>query len=287
MFSKKLTMRPIYGATALLALIILVSACKRNKDDDNTMNAESTAYAEEQLLLEQIYDNADRVIERAFSLGSTALKGGENPLGVCANIKMDTTTNPDISRMTIEFGGTECLGYDGRYRGGRIIVDYYNKFKITDNGYYHKIVFDQYVVDGHKIGGYKEVWCSGISASGNIDYIIASVDTIYLAKSSGTLIGASERRRQWHAGVNTPQTNDDIYLISGFGRFKSPGGKESYIVEIVKPLVDALNCNWINEGVINIYPEGATQRVLDFGEGQCENDATINVNGVVRTVKIP
>lgn len=287
MFSKKLSMMPVYGATALLAMILLVSACKREKDSNNVNTTESTAYAEEQLILEQLYDNADRVVERAFSLGSAALKGGEEPLAVCATIKHDTTANPDISRMIIDFGGSDCLGYDGRNRSGRIIVDYFNIRKRTEDGYFHRIIFDQYKVDGHRIGGYRDVWCKGLTAANNVDYVIASVDTIFLANSSGTLTGAGERRRQWHAGVTTPQTSDDIFLISGFGRFASPGGDANYTVEIVKPLVDAIDCNWIKEGVINIYPEGATQRVLDFGEGQCENDATINVNGVLRTVKVP
>lgn len=285
MFSKKLSMVAGYCAIATFGLLFIVSSCKREKDDTN-VNPEETGYAEEQLMLEQIYDNADRMVERAFTLGTTALKGGENPLGTCAEITKDTTTNPDIKRMIINFGGGKCLGYDGRYRSGRLIVDYSHKLKMTDPGYYHKITFDLYVVDGQKLGGHRQVWNKGKNAAGNMTYEIASVDTIYLSDNSGKVTGASERMREWYMGAATAQTSDDVYRLTGIGNFTRPN-KEKYYIEIAEPLVDALSCNWINDGVINIYPESATQRVLDFGDGQCENDATINVNGVTRTVLIP
>lgn len=273
-------------ALAVSGFAVLVSSCKRDKDKNGIINEEQTGYAEEQLILEQIYINADRVIERAFSLGESSLKGGENPLGGCAGIKTDTTDNPDINLMTIDFGGTECLGFDGRKRTGKLLVYYANKVKSTEAGYYRKTVYHLYTVDGHRVGGYREMWYDGTRTTGNHYHTIASVDTIYLPESSGKVTGASQRTREWFQGANTPQTADDVYRFTGFGNFIRPNG-DMYYVEIAKPLADALNCNWINEGVTNIFPENATQRVLDYGEGDCENDAIINVNGVKRIAKIP
>jgi len=285
MFLNRISKMAGYCAIAAFGVIFTVSSCKDKEDDNTLINTEQTGYAEEQVLLEQIYDNTDRLIDRALTLGASSLKGGENPLANCATIKKDTTNDPNLSRMTINFG-QNCLGYDGRYRSGQLIVDYNNKLKSTEKGYYYKITFDIYGVDGHTLVGHKEVWNTGRNAAGNIKYDIASVDTIYLKDQSGKVTGASQRTREWFAGSSTPQTSDDVYRFTGFGHFTRPSG-EQYYVEIVKPLVDALDCQWINEGVINIFPEDASQRVLDFGDGQCENDATIDVNGVVRKVVIP
>jgi len=282
MFSKKLSII----AWSVLSLSVLTTSCKREKDDTQVINEESTGYAEEQLILEQIYTNADRIVERAFSLGESSLKGGEHPLGGCVTVKVDTSDSPDLDLMTIDFGGSDCLGYDGRKRTGKLLVYYANKVKSTETGYYRKTVFDNYTVDGHRVGGHREMWYKGTGTTGRHAHDIASVDTIYLPGNTGKVTGASQRTREWFAGDATPQTADDVYRFTGFGNFIRPGG-ETYYLEIAKPLVEALNCNWINEGVTNIYPDGATQRVLDYGEGDCENDATINVNGVKRIAKIP
>ncbi len=271
---------------AVSGFSILISSCRRDKDDDTIINTETTEYAEEQLILEQIYSNADRVVDRALALGVNSLKGGEHPLGGCTEVKVDTITNPDIDLMTIDFGGAGCLGYDGRVRTGKLLVYYANKVKSIEAGYYRKTVFNMYTVDGHKVGGYREMWYNGTGTTGNHSHNIVSVDTIYLPESSGKVTGSSMRTREWFQGVSTPQTADDIYRLTGTGNFIRPKG-EIYSLEIAKPLVDALNCNWINEGVTNIYPGDATKRVLDYGEGDCDNDAIINVNGIKRIAKIP
>lgn len=282
MFSKKLSII----AWSVLSLSILATSCKREKEDDTIINNESTGYAEEQLILEQIYSNADRVVDRALALGASALKGGEHPLGGCTEVKIDTTDNPDVDLMTIDFGGSGCLGYDGRIRTGKLLVYFANKVKDTESGYYRRTVFNMYTVDGHRVGGHREMWYNGTGTTGMHSHNIVSVDTIYLPNNTGKVTGSSLRTREWFQGVSTPQTADDIYRLTGSGNFIRPKG-ERYYVEIAKPLVDALNCNWINEGVTNVYPEGATQRVLDYGEGDCDNDAIINVNGVKRIAKIP
>lgn len=273
-------------AVAVSGCAILISSCKREKDDNTIINNETTEYAEEQLILEQIYSNADRVVDRALALGAGSLKGGEHPLGGCTEVKMDTTDNPDISMMTIDFGGSDCLGYDGRKRTGRLLVYYANNVKSTELGYYRKTVFNMYTVDGHRVGGYREMWSNGLGKTGNFSYNIVSVDTIYLPGNSGKVTGSSLRTREWYEGISTPQTADDVYRLTGTGNFIRPNG-DGYYLEIAKPLVDALSCNWINTGVTNIYPHNATKRVLDYGEGDCDNDAIINVNGIKRIAKIP
>lgn len=287
MFSTKFTRAGGKLLSAALLLALIAPSCNRKKDDNNIISPENTGYAEEQLILEQLYDNADRVLERAMTLGSASLKGAEQPLSFCAEVKFDTTEDANIDRLTIDFGGTDCMGWDGRNRRGRLIIDYskYAK-KLSDAGHYHKIVFDNYQVDGYRLGGHRELWNKGANNAGNMALDIASVDTIYLKDNSGKVTGASQRTREFYAGATTPQAADDIYRITGFGNFIRPNG-EKYYVEIAKPLIDAMSCSWINEGVINIYPENATQRVIDFGKGDCENDATININGSVRDVKIP
>lgn len=284
MFSTRISVITGVCTVALFGLVVASSSCKKNNDEP-TIPVEETKYADEQIIIEQIYSSADRIVERAFASGANALKGGEDPLAACASVKVDTTDNPDISRMTITFAGN-CLGYDGRYRKGSMIVDYTNKIKITDQGYYHKITFYEYEVEGYRVGGYKEVANKGLNNGGNVYYNIYSKDTVYLPKNSGKITSYGERTREWFSGINTPERIDDVYRLTGYGYFTSLD-KEEYYLEIAEPLIDALDCNWLKQGVINIFPGTSTQRVLNFGDGSCDDVATISVNGVKREVKIP
>lgn len=286
MFSNKISIITACCVVAVFGSVIVFPSCKRNKNDNATPATEDTRYADEQVKIEQIYSNADRLIERALTLGSSALKGGENPLGNCAVVTIGNSDKSGFNKMTIDFGGSPCLGYDGRYRSGKLIVEYTRDIKMNEEGYYHKVTFYGYTLEKHRIGGYKEVANKGLNAAGNIYFNIASVDTVHLPDNSGMITGTSSRKREFYEGSGTPQTSDDVYRLTGMGHLVGVKGNKYYI-EIAEPLVDALNCNWLRQGVINIFPEGYTQRVLNFGDGSCDDVATISVNGVEHEVHIP
>ncbi|MCB0698681.1 MAG: hypothetical protein H6551_00945 [Chitinophagales bacterium] len=279
MFTNRLSAYATICLVLLVALSTVVS-CRKDDDDDIVTEPEKTGYAEDQLILEHVYNNVDRVVERAFALGAAALKGGENSLASCA-----TVTNAD-GLMVIDFGSNQCLGYDGRYRKGKIMVQYTNDKQRNDKGYFQNITFQGYEVDGFGVMGTKRITNMGLDAAGNIFFDERRVDSVYKPSENGYITGESKRISTWYTGANTPQAADDAFRLSGTGSFHRPNG-DGYNIEISEQLLVAINCNWITDGRINIYPEGATQRVLDYGDGGCENDATINVNGVVTPVKIP
>lgn len=278
MFSRRMSVMVKYATVALLGFMITTTSCKKKKDDDGIIDKEQTSYAEDQLVFEQINSTIDRIIEAAYV-------GGATPFGPCAIVTKDTTDNPDMNMMRISFAGN-CIGIDGRARNGAIIVHYTKALSFKEKGFYQKITFENYRVEGHRVASVKEVWNAGIGASGNLEYLIASQDTVYLANNSGKITGASERTREFFSGANTPQTSDDVYRLTGFGHFIGLD-KNEYSIQIHRALVDAYNCHWLQTGVINIFPIGLTQRALNFGDGECDNDAIIDVNGVERIAKIP
>lgn len=276
---------PITFCLVVIMSIAVMSSCDKNDDDDNVfVEPEETGYAADQLLLEHIYNNVDRVIERAMVSGKSGLKGGENPLAACAEVIIDSSGTSNL--MIIDFGTQPCLGFDGRYRTGRILIEYDKLLEFKEKGSYRYITFSSYEIDGYKVYGTKRIINLGADQNGDYYYQVKRVDSVYVSDDDGYIRGTSDRRMTWYKGFSTPQTSDDAYRLSGSGVFYRYDDSK-YTTEIARPLVVALNCNWITEGIINIYPDGATQRVLDYGEGGCEDDATISVNGVVTDVRVP
>jgi hypothetical protein len=54
--------------------------------------------------------------------------------------------------------------------------------------------------------------------------------------------------------------------------------------EILTPLRKELVCRFIVSGTIEIRPENLPVRLLDYGDGECDNIATVTINGEVYTI---
>ena len=93
------------------------------------------------------------------------------------------------------------------------------------------------------------------------------------------------RVREWIKGDDTPfLALDDEFSITGTSSGTN-SNQVAYTTEITSDLIKARSCRWIKQGTISII-KGNKNIVLDYGDGTCDNDMTISVNGDVRTVKI-
>lgn len=45
------------------------------------------------------------------------------------------------------------------------------------------------------------------------------------------------------------------------------------------PLVKKASCQFISSGILNLTPDGFKTRTVDYGNGNCDDDATLSVNG--------
>ena len=50
-----------------------------------------------------------------------------------------------------------------------------------------------------------------------------------------------------------------------------------YEMNIVDPLIFSIDCKWIKKGVLDIIPEGLATRTLDYGDGECDSQATLSI----------
>jgi hypothetical protein len=93
----------------------------------------------------------------------------------------------------------------------------------------------------------------------------------------------SSRMREWIEGDNTYIRWDDVYLITGTSEGVRPSGL-TWTKEIITPLRRELTCRFLVSGSIEIAPEDKPVRLLDYGNGDCDNIATVTVNGQTYTI---
>lgn len=275
-------MKRIYGMTLMVAaMLLMVTACNRNKDNATAALTEDTDDIEEQARMDYVFDEMDNFANEAAELGSVQLKGGVM-LGNCATVTRDTVSVPHT--VEIDFGTTNCQCADGRFRRGKVIVAYMGNYK--DSGFYRNISFSGYHVNDNEVLGGRTITNMGKNSNGDVYYNVSINGMMVLNKTGDTMSHTATRTRTWLAGYSTKQLSDDEYMITGSGSFVRATGK-SATVNITSPLVIAMNCNWIKQGTVQITPKGASHsRVLDYGNGSCDDKAAITMNSKTKNITL-
>jgi hypothetical protein len=76
-----------------------------------------------------------------------------------------------------------------------------------------------------------------------------------------------------------------VYEITGYTSGINRLLKE-FTVTIQNPLVVKMNCRFIVQGTLLVQVEGRPDAILDYGDGECNNIATITVNGETKRIRL-
>lgn len=266
----------------LAGIIFFLGSC--TKDNPANPTAPTFTTVQDDAYAESIFDNVTSLTDEAYSLSSSNFKSTEGRvfLSNCATVSLDTTAFPRV--LTIDFGDTNCLSNDGRYRRGKVLVSFTGRYRKP--GTIITTTFDNYYVNDNQVEGTKVVTNNGFNDARHMSWTISVNGVITLASGKGTITWKSQRTREWIEGIDTPHNRgDDVYLITGQASGERANGL-SWTRKITKPLKIEQACRFIVSGTVEIKPEGKPLRTLDFGDGECDNLATVTVNGKTYTIHL-
>ena len=209
----------------------------------------------------------------------------------CASVTLSPLGLDFPKTLIIDFG-SGCKGIDGRYRSGQLMCEFSGPYRdestiieINPVGY----ELDNYSVDVQLA----RVTNNGNNGAGQLNYTV-EIQNAQISNDDGTSSWSSTRTRTWVEGSATtwftPDTNqpddimgvtgllDDVYHISGSANGKTRGGVP-YSVQIGDPLEVKVGCRWVKAGSLTISPQNLNERVINYGDGECDNGATLEVNG--------
>jgi len=247
------------------AIILMASACRKEKEimDNTTARDNSTAESMFNDLLKVAHD---------ISEGTEGIR--EYETGCIDNVTVDLDASP--MTVLVDFGNDECLGADGRYRNGQILLTYTGRYR--DAGTIITVTPINYKVNGYLIEGSKTITNMGLNEDGQPYFNIVSDVELTAPGNAWTIDWTSNRTRTWVTGFGTMSVWDDEYDItgssSGTNRFGNP-----FTATILVPLHVTIGCPWVVSGECKLEPEGAPVRSIDFGSGECNAGFTVTVNG--------
>lgn len=251
----------------LILSILVFTGCRKDRESvlDNTFaNDNSTA----ENLFNDVYKVVDDVAYQTDGIR-------EDIIGCIDTVIVDTLSEP--RSITIDFGTDNCVGEDGRIRNGVLFVTFTGRYR--DAGTIITITPQNYTVNGYSVNGTKTVTNMGLNSESQPYFSVVVQGSISPPGNAWTTSWNSSRTRTWIEGYNTTSNVwDDVYEIdgtaSGVNRFGNP-----YTIDITTPLRAEIGCPWLVSGILQIIPDGADTRTVDFGSGDCNNGFTVTVNG--------
>ncbi len=269
------------GITVLLLSMAVMSGCKKNSE-----NVNDTTSASDLEQSEALSNDVSNIADNVANTGGAGFRMATNEelfngLGQCATVTHDTVSNPHI--LTIDFGPTNCLCGDGRYRRGKIIVTYTGHY--FQIGTVRTMNFDNFYRNDNKLEGTRTITNNGLDANGQMNWTITG-QNMKVTKSNGKIhTWNSTRVRTLLAGANTPTWTDDVYQITGTTNGVNGNGI-AYTANITTPLHRALSCKWFDSGVVQVIPDGKPKRILDYGKGACDDQATVKIKNRIHQITL-
>ena len=282
METKKLLL-PSLMIGAMLTLFSLNTGCKK---DTETGNDNFQAVAEDIGQAESVSSDVDNMTSEVARMGTFSHDEAQNSSMDQFNFHGHTcavVTNDSINHiLTFDFG-TACTGNDGKIRAGRVIVTY-NGTGYFDAGSSWIVTFDNFYVNDRHIEGSRSVINNGLNASGNMTWSI-DAQNMRITRPDGTWRSwTSQRTREMVAGYGDNTWENDVYIINGTATgLNSQGESVSCTITNIRR---EHSCHYITSGTMVITPSDRPSKIIDFGDGTCDEFATVTKNGITRTIHL-
>ncbi len=272
-----------------LSLTLTFSSCQKKQNKEEDTDTQSAAESSLATSIDNDMNNIADEAGRNKSVSSFKTSETSAILSSCATLHFDTLVSSNADSITVNFGNSNCLCNDGRYRRGKLLIVYTGKYR--DSLTTITVTPLNYFVNDNKVSGSKTVKNLGHNAQGHLVYDISASLSIQKADNSGTIQWVGTRQREWLAGENTLLWIDDKYSITGSASGTNANGR-SFTSSITsgKPLIRdmSIGCRkHFISGEIKHTPQGKPTRIIDFGNGTCDDQATVTINANTYTITLP
>lgn len=271
-------MKRFLFAFSLLGLIFL-SCNEETPEPPTTVSPPTTTSTQENTQIQSNFDDVNRLIQLAFERAKIGETSGEDTVtSSCYEVYVDFTNKT----AEIVFDETIiCL--DGKRRKGKFNITYTGPYRTA--GTIITTTLENYEVNAVKLEGTKTVTNNGLNMEGNLEYTIEVTNAKRTGIDGKITTWNSSRTREWIAGSSTAlDVTDDIYLVYGTSNGNN-SNSQNFTVNTSKS--DALKLDiacWLTTGIpvsgkVTITPEGEEPRTVDYGDGSCDRNLTLDFLG--------
>ncbi len=264
--------------------LLLTTGCQHKSDEvtpeQDVTSAEDHSDAERETALSTDVLTVAAPQDETVSGSPAAATSGElaRVYGTCAT----RTYAADTRTLTIDFGKTNCLCPDGRYRRGKIVVRFTGANPSRHSG--AVVTRENYFVNDNQHTATRT-----FTHTGNGSYSVDVVNGSVIFASGGAHTWTAHRDYARTAGYGTPQASDDVYSVTGASAGINRKGV-SYTATITKPLIKRGDCyKYYVAGVVTLANTKGNTLVIDYDPTNtqaCDNTASVTANGWTKIITL-
>ncbi|MBA3706343.1 MAG: hypothetical protein H0W84_10740 [Bacteroidetes bacterium] len=243
----------------LSVISLTLNSCKKDKPDTETQSTVDNNICESEFT--KILPNVNSIATRQNGIRTT----------VCPTVFVDPldTLNGFPVTMTIDYGTACTDSIDGKLRKGKIICVFSSKWSsigssIKVNLVNYSVNNISYSADSIKISRTAATSFTNVVYDGKC------------SSSSFNLLWKGTFTLSQTAGSATLYPYDDVFEVSGSANGKNRNNLD-YTTTISSPLVKRSSCGWIESGKLVLTPSGMEPRTVNFGNGNCDNQALLTI----------
>lgn len=260
---------------ALFSLFVCTSLFIGCKDDDADPIEEINFSAENTALVAR----ADNIMEGAQNIVESGYGRVEEPNRLVNTFFPECTTfilnggGSNGGSIIIDFG-QNCQLFNGATVSGKVNIDYGALVAGTRNITYS---YEDFTYNGNTVIGGGDITRVIENQNGNPQSTVNEQITVGFTGTSITGTRSGLRVAEWTEGVGSGSWTDNVYRINGNWETNLSNGFERTGV-VTQTLVRKLSCLYFVSGKIEVTQESLTG-VIDYGNGTCDNIATITFLG--------
>lgn len=280
--------KKLYLPLSILAAFVLIfsAGCKKFVHQ-NIKAASNSSLA--LLTYDDVFKQLNAAVSSEMALDEMT-NGTWNMNGsVCATVMLEPVGTAFPKTLTIDYG-SGCIGPEGVSRSGKIIAVFDGNFRAEGTSVL--VSFEDYTGGQYMVSGTDSIYNNGTDGSGNplFNHTIANAN---ISWGGQNVTWDASLMRTWLEGdttnYTTPDTtstmgmaglNDDIFELIGTGS-GNDGDGHPYAWATNSPLQVQTGCEFIQSGTATISPVNYHEGLMDYGNGDCDSHATIEINGEV------
>lgn len=203
----------------------------------------------------------------------------------CMNVTIHENENGEFwpRSWTLDYGDENCECFFGNMRRGKIHVTLSDWWRNENS--LREIAFEDYYFNDNKIEGTKTILNTGENESGHLTFTKKVLDAKIVYPDGNQMSWESEKFSELTEGNETFLFADDVWAVTGGGSGVNLDGK-NFTTTITSPLIYKNRCFYPVSGIMEIAVEGEELKTIDYGNGECDYEATLTVGNQSETIKL-
>lgn len=282
------------SSVLMIAAIAFATSC----NDEERVTAQDTQDISEEAVTDSYFQDMDDMAgvaveapeesdysggrtKSTFQVTDTRFRCDGSPLTLTLERSANSTPAAPSGTITVDFG-TGCTDLRGNTRSGKLIF-IYNGRRFMQNSTV-VITGQNYAINGVKLEGTRTITNLQGSSTGSPKLNAVLTDGKATFEDGKQATRESNITWQWVRGTNA--TEDRLLIDQTSTASGTTKGGRNYTVNLLEALEYKRFCGIAVSGIKRYVINGEKEITLDYGDGNCDNEVTVTVNGIVRNIRV-